>query len=300
LIWTILLYRVPYSWGGAGFQIVSFSFLIWWFRTTPPPGFAVAALAIAATIMAVRALRFTRIEEIAWILIAFAFFGIEIRAITQDRDQHDKYEAKTRNDANKHFEDILRNAQQQFSATMRETETVLKTTESVGTLAQKNLESVTGGKSYAIVTPQAFSGLVPIPLTIRNFGAQTLTGVTVTIRGPEAWDAIKNPNNPYSMFRAEADRIDVGTLHAGEIKVLARTITPTISDASKDQVAVYDLDIAAQNFTAEEHLLFKHGKRIPWVFQYTVMRQFIKSQSKDKTTFNYKILAKTSRWYGED
>lgn len=259
----------------------------------PPPGYSVAllgALAIAMTFVLQK--EPSKGEKAAWIFMAFLLMALEMWAISHDRQEQ-----------NAHFSQIaqgLTTTIQDNQEMLIQAEQILQKTQRVENLTQENLENVTGGESFAIVTPQASSGLVPIPLTIRNFGAQTLTGVTVTIRGPEAWDVIKNPNNPYSMFRAEADRIDVGTLHSGEIKVLARTITPTISDASKDQIAVYDLDIAAQNFTAEEHLLFKRGKRIPWVFQYTVDRQFIKSQSQSKTSFGYRTLAKTSRWYGEN
>jgi hypothetical protein len=259
----------------------------------PPPGYSVALLGALAIVMTfVLPKEPSKGEKAAWIFMAFLLMALEMWAISHDRQEQ-----------NAHFSQIvqgLTTAIKDNQAILTQAGQILQKTQRVENLTQENLENVTGGESFAIVTPQAFSGLVPIPLTIRNFGAQTLTGVTVTIRGPEAWDMITNPTNPYSMFRAEANRIDVGTLHSGEMKVLSQAITPTIKDASKDRIAVYDLDIAAQNFTAEEHLLFRHGKRIPWVFQYTVDRQFIKSQSQGKTTFGYKTLAKTSRWYGED
>jgi hypothetical protein len=87
--------------------------------------------------MAVRGQRFTRIEEIFWILIAFCFFSIEIGAITQDRDQHDKYEAQTRAEETKHFETILAKNQGQFEATKSGIE--------------KSIETVTGGNTYCYV-----------------------------------------------------------------------------------------------------------------------------------------------------
>jgi hypothetical protein len=259
----------------------------------PPPGYSVALLGALAIVMTfVLPKEPSKTNKAAWILGAFLLMALEMWAISHDRKEQNANFQKIAGD----LTTTIHNNQ----VIVEQAERILRTTQQVGDIAQENLRSVTGGKSFAIVTPQVFTGLVPIPLTIRNFGAETLTGVTVTVRGPEAWDAIENPGNPYSMFRAEANRIDVGTLHSGEIKVLAQTITPTINDASKDRIAVYDLDIAAQNFTAQEHLLFKTGVRIPWVYQYTVLRQFIKSQNKGTTTFGYETLAKTTRWYGEN
>jgi hypothetical protein len=118
---------VPYSWAGAIFQILAVTIIMWWFRVTPPSGFAVAALAIAATIMAVRALRFTKVEEVVWILIAFAFFGIEIRAIQKDRADFANAETARRAEENAQFQGIvngltaaIEKSQKQFDATMRE------------------------------------------------------------------------------------------------------------------------------------------------------------------------------------
>ena len=165
----------------------------------------------------------------------------------------------------------------------------------VSVLAKENLENVTGGRSFAIVTPQVWSGLVPIPLAIRNFGRQTLTGVTVTIRGPEAWDFL---HNPYSMYQAEASAINVGTLHKGEIKVLRETITPTIAPMATDKIAGYQLDVSAQNFTVTEYLWFRRGQKVPWNFKYTVTRQFVKSQSQKETKFGYETMA-TTDWMGD-
>jgi hypothetical protein len=127
LIVKVLLYPVAYSWGAAVFQIAAFTAFLWWFRVTPPSGFAVAALAIAAVVMAVRAQRFTRGEEIAWIVIAFLLFGIEIRAIRQDREDFANKEAARRTEENAEFQGIVKGltasieqSRSDFDATMKE------------------------------------------------------------------------------------------------------------------------------------------------------------------------------------
>ena len=160
-------------------------------------------------------------------------------------------------------------------------------------LAEESLENITGGESFAVIAPQVHSGLVPIPLIIRNWGKQTLTGVTVVIRDRLAWDFFRNP---YSMYQAEASALFVGTLHKEEIKTLNKTLDPSTQDCEKG--CVYQIEISAQNFTVTENLVFKKGKKVPWDYMYTVDRRYIKSQNPKETKFGYKILAKAD-WTGD-
>ncbi len=160
-------------------------------------------------------------------------------------------------------------------------------------LAQESLENITGGESFAVIAPQAHSGLVPIPLIIRNWGNQTLTGVTVVIRDQLAWDFF---SNPYGMFQAEASALNVGTLHKEEIKTLNKALDPSTQDCDKG--CVYQIEISAQNFTVTENLVFRKGKKLPWGYMYTVDRQYVKSKTAKETKFGYKILAKAD-WTGD-
>jgi len=86
------------------------------------------------------------------------------------------------------------------------------------------------------------------------------------------------------------------------LRLLTEKLTPSEHAFKADDglpLDVFDLDIAAQNFTAEEHLLFKKGKRIPWLFKYQITKQYIKSRRGTTTTFGYKILANQKEWLGE-
>jgi hypothetical protein len=133
-------------------------------------------------------------------------------------------------------------------------------------------------------------------LSIYNYGKQTLTGVTVTIRSPRDWDL----NNPRSFYDTHV--IDVGTLHPGELRLLKETLTPVVGSMRTEDgllADAFDLDIAAQNFTAQEHLIFKKGNRIPWVFKYTVTQQYVKSKQGKTINFGYHILANLKEWFGE-
>jgi hypothetical protein len=259
-----------------------------YFRLWPPvPTAAIGVLGVVAVFMAVRAEHLSIGESIVYIFIAFALFMVEMRTVYRDQDQRDRErgeqqirESEARKDEEKSFGDLL-----------QKENGLLTSIKDVGTLAQRSLENITGGHSFAVVTPQVWSGLVPIPLSIRNYGKQTLTGVTVTIRGRQAWDFMRNPKNPYSFYRAEASSVNVGTLHQGEMKIIAETISPTTEGLEKEDE--FQLDIAAQNFTVTEHLLFKKGTKIPWDFRYIVLRQYVKSQTEKETKFGYEKMAET-------
>jgi hypothetical protein len=276
------------------------------FYRVPPPGVSVAVMGVTAAIMAART-KATGAEKATWMLIISSLLVAEILAIHKDRQLHDaelanlfRQGTSIKSQAETKFGELGGKLQGQIDTT----NTILDKTKAVMGLSQQSLQNITGGDSFAVVTPQVWSGLVPIPLSIYNYGKQTLTGVTVTIRDREAWDFWRNP---YSMYQAEASAISVGTLHAGELKVLAKTLTPSVEEngagivgEGKDKACQYQLDISAQNFTATETLVFKKGKKLPWVFRYVVTRQFVKSQVKGTTNFGYKTLAETKKWMGED
>jgi hypothetical protein len=276
------------------------------FYVVPPPGVSVAVMGVTAAIMAART-KATGAEKAAWMLIISSLLVIEVLAIQKDRKLHDDEMASLfgqgvsiKNQAETKFGELGGALQRQIDTS----NSILDKTKSVLNLSKQNLQNITGGDSFAVVTPQVWSGLTPIPLTIYNYGKQTLVGVTVTIRDREAWDFVRNP---YSMYQAEASAINVGTLHAGEIKTLIRTITPSVEDKGAgilgegdEKVCQYQLDISAQNFTVTEYLTFKKGKQLPWVFKYIVTRQFVKSRVKDTTNFGYKTMAETKKWMGEN
>jgi len=72
----------------------------------------------------------------------------------------------------------------------------------------------------------------------------------VTIRSARSF----NLDKPESLYETEA--INVGTLHPGELRLLEEKLTPVEHELKAEDgmpVDVFDLDIAAQNFTAEEH-----------------------------------------------
>jgi hypothetical protein len=68
-----------------------------YFRWFPPiPTVAIGFLGVVAAIMAVRADHFSPGERVIYVLIAFALFIVEMRAVYSDREQHDKEQAALR------------------------------------------------------------------------------------------------------------------------------------------------------------------------------------------------------------
>ncbi|MGA7415787.1 MAG: hypothetical protein WBW33_35275, partial [Bryobacteraceae bacterium] len=96
MISTAATYSVDYSRWAEVFQALLIGLIVYWYQFPPPPGFAVAWLAAAGVVMAVRAEHFSTTEKVIWILIAGALVLFEIRAITKDRDDHDNEQAEIR------------------------------------------------------------------------------------------------------------------------------------------------------------------------------------------------------------
>lgn len=109
----ILLYPIPhYTRWGMYPQAAFIVACLFWFQYRPEwgtlgPGVAIAFLAVAAVIMAVRAEYLKHSESVVWILIAFALFFIEMKSISEDRLNHDKQQAEIRASEQNNFEQML-------------------------------------------------------------------------------------------------------------------------------------------------------------------------------------------------
>jgi hypothetical protein len=71
------------------------------------PGLAIAALALAAVLMTIRAIEpasFSRGEQIVWLVITFCLFFVEVRAILNDRTEFTVREAMLRVEERSHHE----------------------------------------------------------------------------------------------------------------------------------------------------------------------------------------------------
>lgn len=126
---------------------VSVSMIAHWFVCIPTPGKAIGLLGAVAVIMALRG-EIHGSEKVAWILIVFALFYVEIRAIDKDRYQHDKEQIAIRNDETSAFQSIadgirtsINNNQKAFDATMGRMG-------ELATLSNEGIKTITGGDSF--------------------------------------------------------------------------------------------------------------------------------------------------------
>ena len=137
-------HRIDYSRWAEVFQAPLIGLLVYWYQFPPPPGYAIAWLAAAGVIMAVRAEHFTITEKVVWILTAGAFLLFEIHAISKDRDNHDQEQAaiRWRDDFNQKQE------RRQFSALLKQGEGLFRNERKPST---RTINQFTGGSSYAVV-----------------------------------------------------------------------------------------------------------------------------------------------------
>lgn len=109
------------------------------------------------------------------ICVFLLLMSAEVWMMSVDRERNDSEQAAARTASENNFREIANGIRESVSESDRNFAATIGKTKEV-------LENITGGKSFAVVTPQVWTGLVPIPLSIRNEGKQTLTGVTVTVR----------------------------------------------------------------------------------------------------------------------
>ena len=149
--------RTPlYSLWGAIFQVLFLCPGLYFLLRHPAPGIAVTILGVAAVVMAVRANRFTKMEEIIWIVIAVALSVAEIQAIRKDRadayleqqqirkEENEKF-AMLLEDGRVHFEATIRQSQNQFAVNMTKSAAILNR-------VSDSINTNTGGNSFAYIT----------------------------------------------------------------------------------------------------------------------------------------------------
>ena len=175
---------VPYAWPAAVLQVCVFTVAWYWWKATPPPGYAVAGLAFVAVLMAVRGTRFTRGEEIGWILIAFLLCVTEFDAIARDRNEFASQQRERMTQENSKFEQIasgvktsLEDSQEQFAITLERSNRQIGLEQSAGRQLVTDINTLTGGDSYCFLTYVPGQGF----LFFEHMGEYPLYGVDARI-----------------------------------------------------------------------------------------------------------------------
>jgi hypothetical protein len=250
---------------------------LYWLIWTPPPGYAVGALAGVAAVMTFRNMEDH--HKLLCTLTIFALVFVELRAIKRDRDDSAMAQSVARAKENKEFQDVS----DSFAKTEREFDSLHKRFDQsaqVGQDARKEIDrqfsamldryrgmfnNITGGDSYAYLAVEE-SDVNPsgMALAICNPGKYILTGITVQIvrvtGNPNTWDVGSGP------------QLAIGTLYPGQIRMAGARIKP---DIGVDGVDNYWVFIAAQNGLISQMIYVrprKDGVRLPWAYKFNVSR----------------------------
>jgi hypothetical protein len=169
------LHSIDYSRWAEVFQAPLIGLIFYWYQFPPPPGYAVAWLAAAGVVMAVRAEYFTVTEKVIWILIEGAFVIFEIQAISRDRDEHDKEQAAIR------WQDDFNRKQErrQFASTMEAMENLLGLSKNNLKTASRMLAVETGGHTFCYVDIRVANGIALVSLL--GEGKEPLSAVTIQV-----------------------------------------------------------------------------------------------------------------------
>lgn len=135
-------------------------FYIWWelWERHPPVGVWIGVLGFLGVLAALirDATKIGRREKAAWVFVMFALLLLEIKSVYQDRNEHDKEQAETRQRETNSFATIaeginhtIEMSAQQFDATMKRSDSVIGLQrQSLNDLAG-TVKTLTGDESYA-------------------------------------------------------------------------------------------------------------------------------------------------------
>ncbi len=235
------------------------------------PGIFIAVLAVIAAIVTFREKPKTW-EKAAWTFIFLGLMSLEVWMMSIDRDANEARERAAEQTQLKGFTDIgegikasIAESDRNFAATMGRT--------------NKVLDNITGGDSFAYVSPQNFSG-DQFPGVVWNNGEQALSGLTLTIAHTS------EPDWGWAFFKP----IFIGTIGPHEHAPIPNFIFQPKADPKTGQDN-YWIMLSAQNGTASQSIYFRRDRKnlANWAYSFQVSKQ-IPSEKPQKE----KIMLKSS------
>jgi hypothetical protein len=170
-------------------------FLVYWEIFIPPPGEAVAALAVAAAAMSIRGDMRGK-EKVAWMILFFAFLSLELTSIRTERKANEGVQAQVRWQEGEHFRGIghdisegLTNVVKQSNRQFKETaeQQSKQFTATMGGVGDA-IKAQTGGDSFCYY---GFTGISDsgVQLIAISEGKYALHGVGARIVDTVHWNA---------------------------------------------------------------------------------------------------------------
>ncbi len=253
--------------------------LMTWSQWHPPVGAFIAVLALLGVIVPwlYREPKDMKAPEKAlWTFVMLLLFGLELRTLYLDRDQHDREQEAANCEELQNFKAIAESlgssvarSKEQYDSTITQVKGVLKSAKDISELSKKNLEDITGGKSFAIVYPSPTSQENDsVTLNVHNYGAQGLLGLVVTV--------YFLPDGPLPADRRYGELEALQATTIGSVapdegrRVPGAAFTPSLS---RDGIAHYHAYINAQNSGVEEAIDFKRSESgRGWAWQLSAWR----------------------------
>ncbi len=272
----VLLFQIPrYGRWGLYTQlvIISVCWMTWKvFYFELAPGDAIAALALVAVIMTVRANSFTKAEQVVWVLIGFSLFACETTIIHGDRVKNDLQQRIELTQQNIEFGETL----QSFRDIHGQNKNQLKKTDSLLRDTDKNLLNITGGDDFGYVLPSENS-LEGEGFSVRLYhdGNEQLTGVSVRIAAilhDCPWPPQEDQKCTEQFDAGFLTPFQMGTLGPSTSMLIPHMLVPHVDG---DGISHYAIQIAAQNGIAIEQIWFRRARNnhAAWAYKYVVYRE---------------------------
>jgi hypothetical protein len=157
---------------------VGVAVLIWFSVRTPPPGWSVAVLGMAALVLTIREMPYA--YKCLWLFLALGFLIVELRAIRKDRSENQTAQAEARRHEDDRFAEILARNQREFAATMERSEAIVRKSEEIASFAS-------GGRTFPKVFPAVVKqadGKNTIGFYLNKQGAYPLYTLRVNVMRP--------------------------------------------------------------------------------------------------------------------
>jgi len=204
-------------------------------------------------------------EKALWTAVMFVLLGLELKTVYQDRREHDEEQAKARSEQIAQFNRIADRINQTTDASERQFEATMARSDRIMGRTNEVLVDVTGGNSFAYVSPQNFSG-DQFPGVVWNNGEQALVGLTLTIA---------HTSDPVQVWGASFYKpIFIGTVGPHDHAPIPDFLFQPRADQKSGQDN-YWIMLSAQNGTAQQSLNFRRNRLRPqqWAYSFEVVRQ---------------------------
>lgn len=228
----------------------AFTAVLWTSFRPQSPGVSIGLLALAAGIMSVRP-KMHPAEKFAWVVVLIAFAVLEVLAIGRG----DRASEEARKHENEKFEAIvsglessINTSKDQYVSTINHVDGVLKATQQIDDLANKNLGYLTGGKSFAVLIPGVdlepqppSGGLVynrdtQFSVFVYNTGKEPLTGVSVAISRV----AFVYPDGNATTDTGSMHPFDLGVIAGQQTRILPNYFMHPQADRINDEAYYVD------------------------------------------------------------